>query len=223
MSTIGSHLASESSIDGRIDRYFGGGDLVIDLGCGDGAWIDSVRSRYVRAVGIDVSNAALTAHGGVVQDWDFIQVDLNLSAVPLDDESADAVRANQVIEHVANPMQFVTEAIRVLRPGGVFVATTPNVRYLRHLLRLAISGRGPMTSGEALRTAQVWDDGHIHYFTAGDLEWIARSAGFLNVRTEALISPTGRARFARGFLNQVRTTGIVKGFLGGNVMVVGWK
>ncbi len=212
-----------SILDSRVDRYFAGGDLVLDLGCGDGAWIDLVRSRYARAVGIDISADALTSRGGSIEGWEFLQRDLNEEALPFLDGCADGVRANQVIEHVANPLRFVAEACRVLRPGGVFVATTPNARYLRHVLRLVVEGIGPMTSGAALRTQEVWDDGHIHFFTARDLEWLARAAGFSRVNTAALISPTGKGRYARRVLDKIRSREIVKGFLGGNVMLVAWK
>jgi methionine biosynthesis protein MetW len=209
--------------DRRIDRYFEGGELVVDLGCGNGAWIDSVRSRYGRAVGVDIGINALTSHGGAVEGWEFIQRDLNEGALPFPDGCADGVLANQVIEHVANPLHFVGEACRILRPGGVFVATTPNIRYLRHVLRLVIGGRGPMTSGAAQRTPQVWDDGHIHFFTARDLEWLARTAGFSTVHAEGLISTVGKAAGVRRALDRVRNREIVKGFLCGNVMVVAWK
>lgn len=209
--------------DSRIDRYFAGGDLVVDLGCGDGAWIDSVRSRYARAVGVDISDTAMTSRGGSVDGWEFLQRDLNEGSLPLPDGCADGVRANQVIEHVANPLHFVLEAFRVLRPGGVFVATTPNVRYMRHVLQLIVRGRGPMTSGAALRTPLVWDDGHVHFFTARDLEWIARAAGFSRVTTAALIAPTGKGRRVRRALDRIASRGIVKGFLSGNVLVVAWK
>jgi SAM-dependent methyltransferase len=209
--------------DERIDRYFSSGQLVVDLGCGDGTWIDAIRSRYERAIGIDISDAALTSRGGVVAGWEFLRRDLDDGPFPLPDGCADAVRANQVIEHVANPLHFVAEVHRVLRPGGVFVATTPNVRYVRHLLRLVVAGQGPMTSGAALRTPQVWDDGHLHFFTTRDLEWLARAAGFSRVHTTALISPIGRGGVARRVLDKVRQREIVKGFLSGNIMVVAWR
>lgn len=210
-------------LDARVDQYFAGGDLVVDLGCGDGAWLDSVRSRYARAVGIDISAGAMTSRGRFLESWEFLQRDLNEGPLPFPDGCADGVRANQVIEHVANPLHFVAEACRVLRPGGVFVAATPNVRYVRHVLRLVLKGCGPMTSGAALRTAQVWDDGHIHFFTARDLEWLARAAGFSRIHTAALISPTGKGSSARRALDKIRSREIVKSFLSGNVMVVAWK
>jgi SAM-dependent methyltransferase len=209
--------------DSRIDRYFAGGDLVIDLGCGNGGWIDGIRSRYARAVGIDIDASVAKSPGGRVEGWEFIHQDLNKAALPFPEGCADAVFANQVIEHVANPLHFAAEACRVLRPGGVFVVTTPNVRYLRHVMRLLFMGFGPVTSGAALRTPQVWDDGHIHFFTTRDLEWLARTAGFSRVHTEGLVATTGRAAVARRALNALRTRGLVKGFLCGNVMAVAWK
>jgi methionine biosynthesis protein MetW len=207
----------------RVDAHFPGGELVVDLGCGDGAWIESVRRRYTRAVGIDIGDAASTLRGGSIEGWEFLQMDLNQGALPLPDGSADGVRANQVIEHVANPLQFVKEAWRVLRPGGVFVATTPNIRYLRHIVNLVIKGRGPLTSGAALRTPQVWDDGHIHFFTTRDLEWLARAGGFSRVQTGALVSLSGKGGRIRRALDRVGSREIVKAFLSGNVMVVAWK
>lgn len=209
--------------DGRIDKYFAGGNLVVDLGCGDGSWIESVSDRYARAVGIDIRADRVKLSSESSEAWEFIQRDLDEGSVPLPDGSADGVLANQVIEHVANPLRFFGEALRILRPGGVFVATTPNIRYVRHLLRLAINGYGPMTSGAGLRTPQVWDDGHIHFFTTRDLEWLARTAGFARVQTSVLIAPTGRGRVARRAFNTVRSRGPVKAFLGGSIMVVAWK
>ena len=46
--------------------------------------------------------------------------------IPLADGSVDAVTALAVLEHVDDPRQFVAEAYRILRPGGVCVMTTPS-------------------------------------------------------------------------------------------------
>ena len=43
------------------------------------------------------------------------------------DDTYDAVIAVEVAEHLENPWLFLREAIRVLRPGGVLVFTSPNV------------------------------------------------------------------------------------------------
>ncbi len=50
----------------------------------------------------------------------------NLAALPLPDEAVDVVVNFQVIEHLWDQGQFVAECLRVLRPGGVLLMSTPN-------------------------------------------------------------------------------------------------
>lgn len=66
---------------------------------------------------------------GNTEGWEFRKADLN-DVFPLADASADAVVANQVIEHILDPFKFAHEIYRILRPGGRCVVTTPNIRYL---------------------------------------------------------------------------------------------
>jgi len=201
----------------RVDAHLRGARTLLDLGCGDGTWLDQLSLED--AIGIDIAFAAARPAG---RQWRFISADLD-HGIPIDDRWADGVRANQVIEHIRNPVRFLSEVHRVLRPDGVFVATTPNVRYLPHLMRLAVRGRGPMTSGDAQRTATNWDDGHIHFFTARDLEWLAEAAGFRNYRTEALVDVEGHLRPLRRGLDRLRRNALVKGFLTGNLLLIARK
>jgi SAM-dependent methyltransferase len=50
----------------------------------------------------------------------------NLAALPLPDGVIDVVVNFQVIEHLWDQGQFVAECLRVLRPGGVLLMSTPN-------------------------------------------------------------------------------------------------
>ena len=50
----------------------------------------------------------------------------NLAELPLADGSVDVVVNFQVIEHLWDQAQFVAECLRVLRPGGVLMMSTPN-------------------------------------------------------------------------------------------------
>jgi SAM-dependent methyltransferase len=205
--------------DPRVDVYLRNAKRVVDLGCGDGSWLDANTGS--EAMGIDIDASRLRAET-LSRAWTFVSADLD-AGIPLEDEWADAVRANQVVEHIRNPVRFFVEVHRVLRPGGVFVATTPNVRYLRHLVRLAILGEGPMTSQRAERSATDWDDGHIHFFTAHDLEWLAKSARFSAYHTEALVDQKGRFRAIRNALDRRRTDPLVKGVLSGNLLLFARK
>lgn len=58
------------------------------------------------------------------------------------DEAFDVVLAVEVVEHLENPWFFLREAIRVLRPYGTLVFTSPNVESLA--ARIAFLGRGEL-------------------------------------------------------------------------------
>lgn len=127
-----------------------------------------------------------------------------------------------MIEHVANPVLLVEEAFRITRPGGELMVTTPNVRKVRHLFRLFVQGHGPRTS--TFRQDEVlWDGGHIHYFTSNDLVALFRDAGFVSIRSLALISADGFLPGARRLLSRWPENPIVREFLTGRLMVTGRK
>lgn len=209
------------TMDARVERLFPGGDVVVDLGCGDGTPLDDLGARYRVAVGFDIGAGRIRARGGS-DGWTFSLADLN-QGIPLGDGVADALFANQVIEHVANPLVFANEARRVLRTGGRLVVTTPNVRYVKHIWSLVGGGAGPMTSSYRARTIDDWDGGHIHYFTPDDLAWIMHAAGFSECETSALIAPNGGGRWLRPALSRWAHTAPVKNFLSGNTLMTAVK
>jgi SAM-dependent methyltransferase len=209
-------------MDSRIAQLFAGGEVVLDAGCGDGMALDAIAGRYRIAVGMDIDKQRMAPRTEPRRAWTFALVDLN-GGIPLSSETVDAVHANQVIEHLCNPLHFAVEALRVLRPRGVFVVTTPNVRYLPHVWKLAAKGSGPLTSGLKERRVDTWDDGHIHFFTPSDLTWVMREAGFRDVKTTALIGTAGRLQFARPLLDRWASAAPVKNFLSGNTLLVAVK
>ena len=77
---------------------------------------------------------------------------------------------NNVLEHVHNPVEIVTECRRVLAPGGRLVAVTPN---------MAAYGHDVM--GQDWRGLEI--PRHLHVFTAPALINLAGRAGFERVRS----------------------------------------
>ena len=98
------------------------GQTVVDLGCGPGHVAAACAARGADVVGVDVAGAmvALAAerHPGIR----FERADAQ--RLPFADASMDAMVGNFVILHVGRPGSVVTEAVRILRPGGRLALST---------------------------------------------------------------------------------------------------
>ena len=97
---------------------------VLEAGCGEGYGADLIAAaaRTVTAVDYD---AATVAH--VRARYPRVEVlAANLASLPAADSSVDVVVNFQVIEHLWDQPQFITECLRVLRPGGSLLISTPN-------------------------------------------------------------------------------------------------
>ena len=90
---------------------------VLDLGCGVGHSFHLLAPR--ETVGVDVSAEALEG-----QERETIVADMR--ALPLPSASFASVLSVQSLEHVPDPERVVSEARRVLAPGGTALFVTPN-------------------------------------------------------------------------------------------------
>ena len=204
-------------MDYRVKELLQAGDRIVDLGCGSGQILTDLGGCYNERIGLDVSRRRLDE--SKIDDcgaWIFREADLN-GFFPIEDAYADSVIANQVIEHIVDPAKFVMEIYRILRPGGRCVITTPNIRYLPHIIRLLLSGYGPRTGGGNTLDGQ-WDDGHIHYFTHKDLREVFTNVGFSEVQSRALIN-NPRGNFLRRALDNFSTAYAVRELLSGNILL----
>lgn len=195
----------------------GTGSCVVNLGCGSGHLLNTLAERFDQRIGLDVSRTRLdTLADGGTDGWEFREADLN-GQFPLADASADAVIANQVIEHILDPIKFSREIHRILRPGGRCFITTPNIRYIKNISHLFFSGYGPRTAGGNTLDG-AWDDGHIHYFTHRDLREIFSHAGFSRIENMALIDLSGGGR-VRHLLDRWGASWPVREFFSGNILL----
>ncbi len=102
---------------------------VLDAGCGVGYGSAQLAQTAARVVGLDFAHEALQdgarefAHPRV----HFAQGDCG--RLPFPDRCFDVVVAFEVIEHLENWRDLLTEAGRVLAPDGQFVVSTPNRLY----------------------------------------------------------------------------------------------
>jgi SAM-dependent methyltransferase len=96
------------------------GGTLLDVGCGSGNLWGYLRERFDRYVGIDVIR-----YDGFPAGAEFYALDLD-ARLPVPGPVAEVVAAVETIEHLENPRAFVRELVRLARPGGWIVVTTPN-------------------------------------------------------------------------------------------------
>ena len=97
---------------------------VLEAGCGEGYGADLIADLARRVIGLDYDESAV-AH--VRARYPRVEMHHgNLAELPLADCAVDVVVNFQVIEHLWDQGQFVAECLRVLRPGGVLLMSTPN-------------------------------------------------------------------------------------------------
>lgn len=113
------------------------GAMLLDLGCGGGLLAPHVTGY--RHVGVDISASALevAARHGVEP------VHADVTALPFPDDSFDVVVAGEILEHVEALDRLVSEAARVLRPGGTLVCDTINRTLFARLVLVTIGERVP--------------------------------------------------------------------------------
>lgn len=126
------NLSVPDFIGARLDEIFASfapyrrTNRLLDIGCGAGSLLEAARRAGWEAHGTEVSAPAVEharAAGFEVFCGD-------LADAPYPEGHFDVVTASEILEHLPEPRALVREAARVLRPGGLFWATTPHGRGL---------------------------------------------------------------------------------------------
>jgi O-antigen chain-terminating methyltransferase len=101
---------------------------IIDVGCGRGEWLELLNEQGLAAIGVD-SNIVLVDQGRQ-RGLDIIEGELIQYLSGLDEASVAAITGFHIVEHlpIDRLVTFLTEALRVLKTGGVIILETPNPR-----------------------------------------------------------------------------------------------
>jgi SAM-dependent methyltransferase len=145
---------------------------VLDVGAGRGA-----LSQRICGLGYDVTACDLAPESFAVEGVSCLRVDAG-GELPFPDAHFDAVLAVEVVEHLEAHARFFQQITRVLRPGGAFVFTTPNILSLKSRLKFFLTGYfysfGPLEPGVKDPTSQ-----HLSPFTLDRYRFVLAEAGLL--------------------------------------------
>lgn len=108
--------------------YQAGGRL-LDIGCGNGYYLAVMKELGWEVAGIEIDPKAAEV---AKSRFDILVHQGNLENAPFDDRSFDVITMSHVIEHIPDPIRFIINAAKLLKPSGQMVIITPNVQSLGH-------------------------------------------------------------------------------------------
>jgi 2-polyprenyl-3-methyl-5-hydroxy-6-metoxy-1,4-benzoquinol methylase len=150
---------------------------VLDAGCGaggNGALVK--RAGAAEVVGVELDPAA--AERARAQLDRVLTADLSeLDPDDLGPEPFDAILAIDVLEHLVDPAAVLRGLVGRLKPGGVVVASIPNVAHVWVIANL-LAQRWPQ------RERGIFDRTHLRFFARRDMERLLREAGLTVERVE---------------------------------------
>ncbi|KQR83639.1 methionine biosynthesis protein MetW [Sphingomonas sp. Leaf343] len=144
-----------------IAQHVARGARVLDVGCGDGALMASLRDEReadVRGLEIDPTNVAAAVGRGLAA----VQGDADVDLEGYPDASFDYAILSQTLQTTRNPHLVLDELLRI---GRRAIVSFPNFAHWRVRLSLLWGGRMPVTS---LLPEEWYDTPNIHHVTIDD-------------------------------------------------------
>jgi ubiquinone/menaquinone biosynthesis C-methylase UbiE len=135
---------------------------LLDVGCGGGRFLNRMQKRGWKVEGSDFDEQATKK---VTSRYGIKTYVGDLCQCELPSNSFDVITMSQTIEHLYTPETTLRECLRILKPGGLLVMTTPNVN------SIAAAEFGAHWRGwEAPR--------HLHLFSVESLQRLTQHVGF---------------------------------------------
>ncbi len=99
---------------------------VLEVGCGEGYGVDILAPYANEYIAIDKFQTNLDDYINKHPNVQFEQ--MSVPPLPFPDNHFDSLVTFQVIEHIEDDEEMIKEMARVLKPGGIMVMTTPNIK-----------------------------------------------------------------------------------------------
>lgn len=142
---------------------------VLDIGCGFGETLAYHKARGCDAYGVDADE---NIRQGAEKFGYNMRVGL-FDPNDYDPEFFDYVTMDQVIEHVSDPVEMLSQVRKIMKPGGILVLSTPNS-----------NGWGSKVFGDKWINWHV--PYHLHHFSKKSMQIAAESSGLVLVKTRTI-------------------------------------
>lgn len=152
-------------------------DTVLDVGCGPGMALAFAARRGAEVIGVDMDKVELekaknSLEAALARKFELHACNCDDNRLPLPDARVNKVIAQEVMEHVEDPAQFLSELYRVGKPGALYLITVPD----------------PASEGVIRQYAPdfIWEKPyHIHVYGRDEFPQLVQDAGLQIVNVSA--------------------------------------
>jgi 2-polyprenyl-3-methyl-5-hydroxy-6-metoxy-1,4-benzoquinol methylase len=159
----------------------------LDVGCGAGTFIGTLPADEHTSLGIDIAQSQIDyanrQYGGSNRRFEVVEA----GPLPFPEAAFDVVTTIELIEHLTEEISvsLLRDCLRVLRPGGLLLVSTPNYGSAWPLVETAVNKLGKVDYAQQ----------HITHFNRSRVRATMEQAGAseISVRGYMLIAPFAAA------------------------------
>lgn len=161
----------------RLGKFTGG--RLLDVGCGTGEYTTAMAPGFSQVDAIDIEPERLEFYKGDHPKNVNVQ-SMSVNELDFPDQTFDMVTMVEVLEHLTDPVQALSEIKRVLKVGGGLLLTTPNRAWPIEQHGVLVGGKrypGPLAPGLVWVKPLHRRFSDADAFTAKDLDRLASDSG----------------------------------------------
>jgi ubiquinone/menaquinone biosynthesis C-methylase UbiE len=165
------------------ENYLKPGDEVLDLGCGNGRWFKLFKTYNIDYIGVDSSVKLIDMAQKNNPEAKFqVEEGLNLS---FPDNFFDKIYSIAVLHHIPSKefrLEFLKEAKRILKPGGIIVITVWKLKdqtylFIKYTI-LKLLRKSKLDFRDVLEPWGKKLERYYHCFSETELINLIKEAGF---------------------------------------------
>jgi len=185
----------------HIQRWIEPGSRVLDLGCADGEFLQTLRDqRQVRGTGIEIDQDNINKAIG--RGLNIIEQDMDKGLDNFPDQSFDTVVLAHALQAVHYPDRVLEEMLRI---GRQCIVTFPNFGHWKCRLPLGARGRMPVSK---FMPYTWYNTPNIHFCTVRDFEALCNDLGIRILARDVVGNTNREPMLANAWPNLFATTAI---------------